>query len=52
MAWLAKLDARAARWPTPARWTYLGVKWYLVGLGGLALFGSWAMKVSEIKGWF
>lgn len=37
MAWLAKLDARAARWPKPAFWTYFLLKWYLVLLGGFAL---------------
>jgi hypothetical protein len=37
MAWLAKLDARAQLWPTPGRWAYLGLKWYLVLVGGMAL---------------
>ncbi len=37
MAWLERLDARAAYWPTPTRWLYTGVKWYLVALGGFAL---------------
>ena len=50
MAWLAKLDARAATWPTPGRWAYVGVKWYLVALGAFLLFmtsldrlGLWSM---------
>jgi len=31
------LDARAARWPTPLRWLYVGMKWSLV------LLGAWIM---------
>jgi hypothetical protein len=37
VAWLAKLDARARQWPTPARWAYVGLKWYLALLGAFAL---------------
>lgn len=37
MSWIARLDARAARWPLPARWAYRGLKWYLVALGGFAV---------------
>lgn len=39
MAWLARLDATASRWPTPAYWSYLGVKWYLIATGAIALGG-------------
>jgi hypothetical protein len=38
LAWLARLDARARRWPTPARWLYHAAKWYLV-LGGAIILG-------------
>lgn len=37
MAWLAKLDARVQRWPRPARWTYLAVRWYLIAAGAIVL---------------
>lgn len=33
MAWLAKLDARSRRWPRLLRWTYQGVKFYLLAAG-------------------
>lgn len=39
--WLAKLDAKASRWPTPIHWAYLGLKWYLVAFGAFALFRLW-----------
>jgi len=35
LAWLARLDARAAKWPLPIRLVYLGVKWYLVLAGAI-----------------
>lgn len=47
MMWLEKLDARAARWPTPVYWTYLAVKWYLVFVGAVAL--SYAMSQNTIN---
>lgn len=37
MAWLARLDARAAKWPKPVHWSYIGLKWYLASVGGIAL---------------
>ena len=33
MAWLARLDAAARRWPPPAQWLYVSLKWYLVAAG-------------------
>ena len=45
MAWLARLDARARLWPRPLRWCYVGLKWYLVLVGGLALLGVWADRL-------
>jgi hypothetical protein len=44
MGWLANLDTKAARWPVPVRWLYLGVKWYLVVIGSLALFYAWSQN--------
>lgn len=41
MAWLAKLDARAARLPKPIYWPYLAIKWYIVALGAGVWFGLW-----------
>jgi len=41
MAWMARLDARAAKWPAPTRWVYLAVKWYCVAFGAFALFRLW-----------
>ena len=37
MAWLARLDAKASHWSRPVRWSYLSLKWYLVGSGALCL---------------
>lgn len=37
MAWLERLETRSRAWPAPLRWLYLGVKWYLVFIGALAL---------------
>lgn len=37
MAWLAKLDAKAQRWPPPALWAYTAVKATLIVIGALAL---------------
>jgi hypothetical protein len=37
VSWLARFDARAKAWPTPARWAYVGLKWYLAALGAFAL---------------
>lgn len=41
MPWLARLDARASHWPAPVRWSYLGLKWYLIVLGGGLLLGTY-----------
>lgn len=46
MAWLAKLDTRAARWPRPVRWSYLSLKWYLIIGGAIGLCG---LAVEEIR---
>lgn len=45
MSWLAKLDARSRQWSPPARWAYVGLKWYLVAVGALALLGVWADRL-------
>lgn len=39
MPWIDRLDARAQTWPHAAYWSYLGVKWYLVITGAIALGG-------------
>lgn len=41
MPWLAKLDAKVEKWPKPARWLYVGLKWYLVIMGAFALIRIW-----------
>ena len=41
MAWLARLDARASRWPSPVFWGYTALKWYLVVLGAWVLIYVW-----------
>lgn len=41
MAWLEKLDTRAARW-SPLWWAlYLIIKWSFIGLGGFCWFMLW-----------
>jgi len=45
MAWLARLDDRAATWAIPARLLYLTVKWGLAALGAFALLGVWADRL-------
>lgn len=45
MAWLAKLDARAAKWPRPAHWLYLGVKGALIVIGAICLWFWYVEKV-------
>lgn len=53
MAWMARLDAHTARWPRPARYGYLGVKWTLVVLGTYLLFGHFVMTWGWIGAlWF
>lgn len=44
MPWLAKLDARAARWSRPVRYPYLALKWLLVALGAYCLVGVYVQK--------
>lgn len=44
MPWLAKLDARARRWPLPIHWGYLGVKWGLALMGAASLIGIWYQR--------
>lgn len=41
MPWLDKLDAKTQHWPTPLRWGYQALKWYLVVMGGFALLRLW-----------
>lgn len=41
MAWLAKLDARAARCSRLIHWPYLALKWYIVFLGAFVWLGLW-----------
>ena len=47
MAWLARLDARAARWPRPVRWPYLSLKYLLITLGVYLAIGSAYMEFTE-----
>ena len=41
MSWIARLDDRAKHWPKPWNWLYVGLKWYLVLMGGFALIRIW-----------
>jgi hypothetical protein len=41
LSWLAKLDARAAKWPAAVRWSYLVLKWGLFGLGAVLWLTLW-----------
>ena len=41
MAWLARMDARARHWPRPARWAYLGAKFYLLAAGAFLWVMLW-----------
>lgn len=43
MAWMAKFDARAARWSWPTWSLYQVVKWFLVVLGAYALTGHFVL---------
>lgn len=45
MAWLARLDARATRWPLPLRWGYLSLKWYLIVLGAGLVLGTYLNRL-------
>jgi hypothetical protein len=45
VAWLAKLDARASKWPKPAHWAYLAVKWYLAAVGAFALLYAFSQNL-------
>jgi len=42
------LDARAARWPTPLRWLYVGMKWSLAAIGGFILIGVLHQRTAQI----
>lgn len=37
MAWMQRLDTKAATWPKPVYWAYVALKWYLVVMGAFAL---------------
>lgn len=41
MAWLARLDTRARRWPRLARWAYTGLKFYLLAAGTFLWIMLW-----------
>lgn len=45
MAWLAKLDARANRWPEIWQGLYALIKWSLAGLGGFCLIRMWLDRI-------
>lgn len=47
MAWLARLDARARKWPAAVRWAYLGFRWLLILLGVYGVIGLAFMEISE-----
>jgi len=42
------LDARAARWPTPLRWLYVGMKWSLAAIGLFILIGLVHQRTERI----
>lgn len=44
MSWLARLDARAANTARPIRWSYVGLKWFLVVMGALGLMFNFIEK--------
>jgi hypothetical protein len=44
LAWLAKLDARASKWPKPLSWSYFALKWYLVFVGAYALLFAFSQN--------
>jgi hypothetical protein len=41
VAWLARMDARARRWPLSGRWSYIALKWTLVALGAFLWIATW-----------
>lgn len=43
--WITSLDRASRRWPRPARWLYLALKWYLVALGAFALVRLWLDRI-------
>lgn len=47
MAWLANLDARAARRPFYVRWPYFALKWILVALGAFGAVGLAYQELTE-----
>jgi hypothetical protein len=52
MAWLAKLDARAEKWPRPLQWAYTAVKAILIVLGAGVLVNWYIEKVRYFDTWF
>lgn len=46
------LDARAARWPTPLRWLYVGMKWTLVAMGTWVFLGLMVQRAGWGVLWF
>lgn len=49
---IERLDARAAGWPGPLRWAYLGVKWTLVALGAYVFVGLYVERIGWGAVWF
>lgn len=43
MAWAARWDTRAKRWPIGLRWLYLVIKWFLVVMGAYLLVGHYVL---------
>lgn len=41
MAWLARLDAKAQKWPRLIRWAYHGLKYYLLAAGTFLWIMLW-----------
>lgn len=44
MGWIARIDARAAAWPSPARWLFMAMKWLFVAVGAWAWVGLWFQR--------
>lgn len=47
MSWIARLDTRAKSWPAAGRWSYVAVKWGLVGVGAFAAIALAAQELRE-----
>lgn len=41
MAWLARLDAKAQKWPRLIRWAYHSLKYYLLAAGAFMWVMLW-----------